>query len=107
MRALGGRQTAQTSLPCQVLPPLRGRLRRELSSPCHSLYRFPPEARPMPSNESWFQRRGPRREMVTHSGCGNVAGHVRCKRELDAAETPRSWFLAHDNTKRSDPLAEG
>jgi hypothetical protein len=36
-------------------------------------------------NGSAPQRRGPRRQMVTHSGGSDVAGQVRCRRKLDGA----------------------
>src|SRR2546422_10908569 len=38
MRAIGGTLTDQTFLTCQIRPPQRGRLRRELLGRCHSLY---------------------------------------------------------------------
>ena len=41
-------------------------------------------------------RRGPRRGMVTHSTCGNAAGHFRCNRELAAYSGERSVVDWHD-----------
>jgi len=72
------RRTTVSMTPAAAMPATKNTI-------AHVFFRL--STLPSPNGPA-TQRRGPLREMVTHLGCRDVAGHVRCRRKLGDGSSP-------------------